>query len=212
MCSLLTSFLSLSLFLPVSLLSSSHPPLLLHPPPLLFSSLPPSFPLLTSLPSSSISSSPSLLPPSPPPPPSFPHLLYISISHVHKQLWRQSGTLSCSERWKELGHSGWWGILWKLVQTGWGKPVWCVTSLWYCYWNDCPPSLLPSFSFPLSSISLLHTQHYQTDADGLCCRLKYSVNKSKDIEFVVSKEDFSQRKPNTKLKILSLFVCLQSQQ
>ena len=34
------------------------------------------------------------------------------------------------------------------------------------------------------------SQHYQEDADGLCCRLKYSVEKEGLIEFDVSAEDF----------------------
>ena len=33
-------------------------------------------------------------------------------------------------------------------------------------------------------------QHYQKDADGLCCRLKHSIDKTKDVEFVVSMSDF----------------------
>ena len=46
-----------------------------------------------------------------------------------------------------------------------------------------PPSLPPSLPhFP--------SQHYQNDADGLCCRLKHSVKKEGLIEFDVSAEDF----------------------
>ena len=101
---------SLSSHLP----SSSYPPLILHPPPLFLSS--------------------SLPPPPPPPLPSLPLFpIYPTppYSHIYMciKLWRQGGTLSCSERWKDVGHSGWRPVLWKLVQTGWGKPVWCVTEL-----------------------------------------------------------------------------------
>lgn len=39
----------------------------------------------------------------------------------------------------------------------------------------------------------MHTQHYQQDADGLCSRLKFSVDKTKDIEYIVSIEDFKER-------------------
>ena len=34
------------------------------------------------------------------------------------------------------------------------------------------------------------SQHYQKDADGLCCRLKHSIDKAKDVEYVVSMSDF----------------------
>ena len=38
-------------------------------------------------------------------------------------------------------------------------------------------------------------QHYQKDADGLCCRLKYSVEKKEgNIEYTVSLQDFEDRK------------------
>lgn len=36
-------------------------------------------------------------------------------------------------------------------------------------------------------------EHYQHDADGLCSRLKYSVDKTKDIEYVVNIQDFKDR-------------------
>ena len=35
-------------------------------------------------------------------------------------------------------------------------------------------------------------QHYQKDADGLCCRLKYSIDKTQDVSVVVNKEDFER--------------------
>lgn len=35
-------------------------------------------------------------------------------------------------------------------------------------------------------------QHYQKDADGLCCRLKHSINKTGDVSVVVNKEDFER--------------------
>ena len=34
------------------------------------------------------------------------------------------------------------------------------------------------------------SQHYQKDADGLSSRLKHSIDKTKDVEFVVSMSDF----------------------
>ena len=37
-------------------------------------------------------------------------------------------------------------------------------------------------------------QHYQHEADGLCSRLKYSVDKTKDIEYVVNMQDFKDSK------------------
>lgn len=36
-------------------------------------------------------------------------------------------------------------------------------------------------------------EHYQKDADGLCCRLKHSIDKAKDVEYVVSMSDFKDR-------------------
>ena len=36
-------------------------------------------------------------------------------------------------------------------------------------------------------------QHYQKDADGLCCRLKYSIDKKDDVSVVVNMEDFEKR-------------------
>ena len=35
-------------------------------------------------------------------------------------------------------------------------------------------------------------QHYQEDADGLCCRLKHSVEKEGLIEFDVSADEFRE--------------------
>ena len=44
---------------------------------------------------------------------------------------------------------------------------------------------------PLSLSHLLPcSQHYQEDADGLCCRLKHSVEKEGPVEFEVSAEEF----------------------
>ncbi len=40
--------------------------------------------------------------------------------------------------------------------------------------------------------TVLLTQHYQKDADGLCCRLKYSIDKTQDVSVVVNKEDFEK--------------------
>ena len=40
--------------------------------------------------------------------------------------------------------------------------------------------------------SFLLLQHYQNDADGLCTRLKFSVNKTKDVSVVVNKDDFKE--------------------
>ncbi len=39
-------------------------------------------------------------------------------------------------------------------------------------------------------IDSLFSQHYQHEADGLCSRLKHSVDKTKDIEYVVNIQDF----------------------
>ena len=40
-----------------------------------------------------------------------------------------------------------------------------------------------------------YLQHYQRDADGLCCRLKYPVeNTSGSIEYRVSMQDFKESK------------------
>lgn len=36
-------------------------------------------------------------------------------------------------------------------------------------------------------------QHYQKDADGLCCRLKYSIDKKDDVSVVVNMEDFKKQ-------------------
>ena len=36
-------------------------------------------------------------------------------------------------------------------------------------------------------------QHYQKEADGLCCKLRYSVEKTGSHEFVVNIEEFKQR-------------------
>ena len=36
-------------------------------------------------------------------------------------------------------------------------------------------------------------QHYQKEADGLCCRLRYSVEKTGSHEFVVDIEEFKRR-------------------
>ncbi len=41
------------------------------------------------------------------------------------------------------------------------------------------------------------SQHYQRDADGLSCRLKYSIDKTKDVEFVVSMSDFEDSTSHT---------------
>lgn len=43
----------------------------------------------------------------------------------------------------------------------------------------------------MSAVSLV-SQHYQKDADGLCCRLKYSIDKTGDLSVVVNREDFAK--------------------
>ncbi len=40
---------------------------------------------------------------------------------------------------------------------------------------------------------LFPSQHYQKDADGLCCRLKYSIDKKDDVSVVVNMEDFKKQ-------------------
>ena len=51
-----------------------------------------------------------------------------------------------------------------------------------------------------------YVQHYQKDADGLCCRLKHSVEKkSGNIEYTVSLQDFKESKsPVSNLCILAM--------
>ena len=53
------------------------------------------------------------------------------------------------------------------------------------------PHTLPSHP-PLtpSPHTLTPSQHYQKDADGLCCRLRFSVDKTGDIEQVANMDDF----------------------
>ena len=42
---------------------------------------------------------------------------------------------------------------------------------------------------------MFYLQHYQKDADGLCCRLKHPVvKKSGNIEHTVSLQDFKESK------------------
>ena len=60
------------------------------------------------------------------------------------------------------------------------SPKYCVPS----YWN----SLFPT---------CLCLQHYRSDADGLCCRLRHAVWKtSGNIEYTVSQQDFKESKFN----------------
>ena len=54
----------------------------------------------------------------------------------------------------------------------------------------CPRRLYRTPLFDKSPVLL--TQHYQKDADGLCCRLKYSIDKTQDVSVVVNKEDFEK--------------------
>ena len=49
------------------------------------------------------------------------------------------------------------------------------------------PSLPPLTHSPHT---LTPSQHYQKDADGLCCRLRFSVDKTGDIEQVANMDDF----------------------
>ena len=42
------------------------------------------------------------------------------------------------------------------------------------------------------TFTVVCVQHYQKDADGLCCRLKYSIDKTQDVSVVVNKEDFEK--------------------
>ena len=37
------------------------------------------------------------------------------------------------------------------------------------------------------------SQHYQKEADGLCCRLRFSVEKTGSHDFVVDTEEFRRR-------------------
>jgi c-src tyrosine kinase len=48
-------------------------------------------------------------------------------------------------------------------------------------------------------------EHYQQDADGLCCRLKHSVKKtSGNIEYTVSVQDFKESMFNLEGEILPI--------
>ena len=51
---------------------------------------------------------------------------------------------------------------------------------WFSLYNDVVYNIMHD----------IISQHYQKDADGLCCRLKHSIDKAKDVEYVVSMSDF----------------------